>query len=122
MKQNIGTRAALTLILTIVLGATAIAADSLDAPPFAGEKSSFYSYDRYDFVYGGRASIVVAPKTAAPGKPWIWRARFFGHEPQTDIALLERGYHLVYADVAGLYGSPEAVAIWDRFYAYLRGS
>jgi len=121
MKQNIGTRAALTLILTIALGATAVAADSLDAPPFAGEKSSFYSYDRYDFVYGGRASIVVAPKTAAPGKPWIWRARFFGHEPQTDIALLERGYHLVYADVAGLYGAPEAVAIWDRFYAYLTG-
>ncbi len=119
MKQNIGTRAALTLILTIVLGATAVAADSLDAPPFAGEKSSFYSYDRYDFVYGGRASIVVVPKTTAPGKPWIWRARFFGHEPQTDISLLERGYHLVYADVAGLYGAPEAVAIWDRFYAYL---
>lgn len=119
MRQNIGTRAALALMLTIALGATAIAADSFDAPPFAGEKSSFYSYDRYDFVYGGRASIVVVPKTTAPGKPWIWRARFFGHEPQTDIALLERGYHLVYTDTVGLYGSPEAVAIWDRFYACL---
>ncbi|MEN6574975.1 MAG: prolyl oligopeptidase family serine peptidase [Phycisphaerales bacterium] len=119
MKKNIGTSVSLLLMLTTALGATAAAADSPDAPPFAGEKSSFYSFDRYDFVYDGRASIVVAPKTTAAGKPWIWRARFFGHEPQTDIALLERGYHLVYTDVAGLYGAPRAVAIWDRFHAYL---
>ncbi|MEN6424691.1 MAG: alpha/beta hydrolase, partial [Phycisphaerales bacterium] len=119
MKKNIGTRVLLLLMLTIALAATAAAADSPDAPPFAGEKSSFYSFDRYDFVYDGRASIVVVPKTTAAGKPWIWRARFFGHEPQTDIALLERGYHLVYTDVAGLYGAPRAVAIWDRFYTYL---
>jgi len=62
---------------------------------------------------------VVTPKVIADGKPWIWRARFFGHEPQTDLALLERGYHLVYIDVAGLYGAPKAVTIWNHFHAYL---
>ena len=34
----------------------------------------------------------------ADGKPWVWRARFFGHEPQFDIAML-KGYHVVYCDV-----------------------
>ena len=54
------------------------------------------------------------PEEAAHGKPWIWRARFFGHEPQADLALLEKGYHLAYTDVAGLYGSPKAVVYVRR--------
>lgn len=39
-----------------------------------------------------------------------------GHEPQTDIALLEHGFHIMYCDVADMYGSPEAVKRWNRFY------
>jgi len=105
-------------VLCVVL-VLALAGAALGAPPFAGEKSSFHSFDRYDFTYAGRPCIVVAPKTAAAGKPWIWRARFFGHEPQTDVALLEKGFHVAYIDVAGLFGAPQAVAIWDQFYAYL---
>ena len=86
---------------------------------YPGEKSLYHSFDRYDFIYNERPCIIVAPEKEAPGKPWIWRARFFTHEPQVDLALLERGFHLVYADVADLYGSPQAVEIWDRFYDYL---
>lgn len=50
----------------------------------------------------------------------MWRARFWGHEPQTDIDLLEKGFHIVYCDVADLYGSDKATERWDRFYRYLR--
>ena len=91
----------------------------LSAQEFPGVKSTYNSYDRYDFTYNGRKCIVVTPKFIAEGKPWIWRARFFDDEPQTDIALLGKGFHLVYIDVAGLFGSPKAVEIWDRFYEYL---
>ncbi len=102
MNENMGTKLrCLLLLLTLVLLFQTVGADPVDAPPFAGEKSSFYSYDRYDFIYDGRACIVVTPKVVAAGKPWIWRARFFGHEPQTDIALLEQGYHLVYSEWPG---------------------
>ena len=45
--------------------------------------------------------------------------RFFGQQPQTDIALLEKGFHLVYMDVAGLYGLPKAVEHFNAFYKYL---
>ncbi|MGE9267451.1 MAG: alpha/beta hydrolase family protein, partial [Verrucomicrobiales bacterium] len=45
-----------------------------------------------------------------------WRARFWGHEPAFDLALLAQGYHLAYCDVADLFGSPSALARWDRFY------
>jgi dienelactone hydrolase len=61
----------------------------------------------------------VQPKIAAKGHPWIWRARFWGHEPQTDIALLERGYHVVYCDVVELLGNKEAIKAWDDYYALL---
>lgn len=82
--------------------------------------SSFYGYRCADFDFSGRACKVVAPKFAAAGHPWIWRARFWGHEPQTDIALLERGYHVVYCDVAELFGNAEAVQLWNGYYSLLR--
>ncbi|TDW96925.1 DUF5703 domain-containing protein [Dinghuibacter silviterrae] len=89
--------------------------------------SSFHGYDCADFTLNGRSCKVVRPKRAAPGyphavpgHPWIWRARFWGHEPQTDIALLERGYTLVYEDVAELFGNDEALARWADFYALLQ--
>ncbi len=86
---------------------------------FPGIPSPYHGFNRYDFIYKGRNSIIVAPDIPAPGRPWIWRARFFTHAPQTDLALLHKGFYLAYTDVAGLYGSPRAVAIWDDFYAYL---
>ena len=82
--------------------------------------SSFYGYTCADFIFNNHACKVVKPKKAAAGLPWIWRARFWGHEPQTDIALLERGFHVVYCDVAELFGNKEAVAAWNTFYAYMR--
>ncbi len=83
--------------------------------------SEWNGFARADFQLDGRACIVVAPKEVAVGKPWIWRARFFGHEPQTDIALLEKGFHLVYMDVANMYGAPVAVSHWNEFYSHLVG-
>lgn len=80
------------------------------------QNSNFYGYQQFDFEHGGLQLKVVTPKEALYDKPWIWRARFFGHEPQTDIALLERGYHLVYCDVSNLYGNKEAVDRWNRCY------
>lgn len=82
--------------------------------------ASFYGYRGIKFSFKGREARIVMPKHAAKGLPWIWRARFWGHEPQTDIALLERGYHVVYCDVAELFGNTQAINIWNDFYAYLR--
>lgn len=84
------------------------------------ERTSFYGYNCFQFKFNGRAAKIVVPKREAIGKPWIWRARFWGHEPQTDIALLERGYHVVYCDVAELFGNKEAIQIWNAFYARLQ--
>ncbi|MCK9618772.1 MAG: GDSL-type esterase/lipase family protein [Lentimicrobiaceae bacterium] len=85
-----------------------------DAKPF-----NFNGFQGYDFTFRGRDAKVVVPKLSAPCHPWIWRARFWGHEPQTDIALLERGFHVVYCDVAELFGNEEALSIWNDYYQLL---
>ena len=86
---------------------------------FPGTPSTWRGFARRDFTCDGRACIVCAPSKEAPGRPWLWRARFFDAWPATDVALLERGFHLVYMDVVDLYGAPSAVAHWNAFHAYL---
>ena len=80
---------------------------------------NFHGFEGYDFEFMGRKAKVVKPKETAIGRPWVWRARFFGHEPQADIALLERGFHIAYCDVAELFGNDESMKIWDGFYQLL---
>jgi len=114
-------RCSLGLLIAVALAWTGAAGNAFSAEggPFPGTRSAWNGYERYDFVVHGRDCCVLLPQLEAPGRPWIWRARFFGHEPQTDLALLSRGFHLVYMDVAGLFGCPQAVAHWDQFYAFL---
>ncbi|WP_413667507.1 GDSL-type esterase/lipase family protein [Mucilaginibacter sp. Mucisp86] len=83
------------------------------------KESNFYGYPCAEFILDNREYKIVKPKWAAKGHPWVWRARFWGHEPQTDIALLERGFHLVYCDVAELLGNNEAIGYWNDFYKML---
>ena len=70
-------------------------------------------------VIDGRPVLVVAPKEPAPGRPWVWHGEFFGHKPAPDIALLKRGFHVVYMRVPNMLGAPAAVAHWDAFYEEL---
>lgn len=81
---------------------------------------NFHGFKGYEYNNEGVKYYIVEPHTTAEGNPWIWRARFWGHEPQTDIDLLERGFHLTYCDVADLYGSPKAIERWDTFYKLAR--
>src|ERR1700719_1675037 len=49
-------------------------------------------YTRHIFQFEGRTCYVVDPKWNATGNPWLWRARFWGHRPEVDLALLAQGY------------------------------
>jgi len=86
---------------------------------FPGKTGKWNGFTRHNFKLDGRGCILVLPEKPAAGRPWIWRARFFGHEPQTDVALLKKGFHLAYINVGNLFGGPQAVRIWDGFHKYL---
>lgn len=91
----------------------------LHAEEWEGERSSFHGFDQYDFTVDELPCKVVVPNGVADGTPWVWRARFWGHQPGVDIALLEKGFHVAYVEVGGFFGSSEAVARWDTFYDHL---
>jgi len=96
---------------------TADAAAKLNLEGYAFD---FHGFQGASFNYQGMDCKIVLPNEMSEGKEWVWRARFWGHEPQFDLALLEKGYHLVYCDVGNLYGNPEAVRRWNQFYALMQ--
>ena len=90
-------------------------------PAAAGvRKSEWNGFGRLDFEVDGRSCLLIVPKSPAPGNPWIWRTEFFGHEPQADLALIAKGFHVAYMDVQNLYGAPSAIAQMEKFHGYLR--
>jgi lysophospholipase L1-like esterase len=65
---------------------------------------------------GQRRCIVVTPKQPAPGNPWSWRGCYWDHQPQTEVELLRRGFHVAYISAnATLRPGKE----WDAWYAFL---
>jgi pimeloyl-ACP methyl ester carboxylesterase len=98
------------LIPAIVLSASALAQEA--------KVSQWNGYEKLDFQFENRGALIVKPKTAAPGNPWIWRTEFFGHEPQADIALLGAGWRVAYFRISNMYGSPAAVDLMEKFHAH----
>ncbi|GGA93682.1 hypothetical protein GCM10011511_16210 [Puia dinghuensis] len=106
--------------------------------PFTGEKTSWRNgYDRFDFLMDGQTNaitpilatadegsgarpaekgkircIVVAPKTPAPGNPWVWRGCYWDYEPGFEVELLRRGFY-----VAFIMCDPDTH--WDAWYDFL---
>src|ERR1700722_20204877 len=112
--------------------------------PFEGEKTTWHEgFDRYDFMMddatgaitpmtalasevtsfgideslkdGKRRCVVVVPQKAAPGNPWSWRGCYWDHQPQTEVELLKRGFHIAYvAPDPGRQGKA-----WDLWYKFM---
>ena len=97
------------------LSATQIAVEAA-----APERALWHGHERLDFEVAGKAARLVVPANPAPGRPWVWRARFPDFHAEPDRILLERGFHVAHVDTTGMLGSPRAMAIWDRFYDHLR--
>jgi pimeloyl-ACP methyl ester carboxylesterase len=88
----------------------------LSLPHLSGE---WNGYAKHELTIAGKQVTVVAPKATAPGRPWVWHGEFFGHKPAPDIALLGKGFHIVYMKINDMLGSPSAVQLWNQCYATL---
>jgi len=98
-------------------GATVLGAE-LEKNLLSLSISDYHGFRRMDFKLpqSGAACILVAPHQGLRGRPWLWRMRFFGHEPALELELLDRGMFLAYVDVAGLFGSPQALRRMTEFH------
>lgn len=86
---------------------------------YPGKKSAWHGFDRYDFQFDRLDCRMIVPFKPAPGKPWVWRARFPDWHYEMDSMLLRKGFHIVYLNTDYLFGSPKCVEIWSSFYSYL---
>ena len=118
MRSPLSLRICLLASLLVSSSFASAAAAEADGQWFT-RKTDWQGYEQFHFSIAERAAYVVAPKQTAPGKPWVWRARFPHYHAEMDVALLGQGFHVAYVDVAGLFGSPQAVAVGDEFYGYL---
>lgn len=86
----------------------------------ANETSAVYNgFVRRDFVLEGREVVLIEPKRALAGSPWLWRAEFLGSFDRIDMAMVERGWHLAYYRISDLYGCPAAVEMMRGFHAVM---
>ena len=83
------------------------------------EKSFWKGFNRYDFKYKQRGARLIIPNNPLPGKPWVWRARFPDWHTEADSILVSEGFHLAYINTDNQFGSPNAIKVWDDFYAFL---
>ncbi len=83
------------------------------------ETDVWHGHQMLEFTIAGQNARLVLPRQFNEQRHWIWRVRFWGHEPQTDLALLHRGFAVAWIDLTDLYGSPRAIEIGDEFYAHL---
>jgi len=86
------------------------------------EISLWKGFKKEKFLFEGKDAHVVKPNKALEGKPWVWRARFPNWHTEMDSILVSEGYHIAYINTENQYGSPKAMAIWDRFYIFLRNT
>jgi pimeloyl-ACP methyl ester carboxylesterase len=87
---------------------------TLAITPFAAPEGEGFGVR--DPAKGQRRCIVIAPQKAAAGNPWSWRGCYWDHQPQTEVELLRRGFHIAYISAnATLRPGKE----WDAWYAYL---
>jgi hypothetical protein len=106
--------------------------------PFEGEKTTWHEgFERFDYIMdeagfaltpfkrpdsekfavgtpakGQRRCIVVVPKQAALGHPWSWQGCYWDHEPQAEVELLRRGFHIAFI-------TPDPGQQWDAWYNWL---
>lgn len=119
IHPNAGGAAVIAETLKEVITTPVEEAFTLDLPKDKVKMVNFHGYQAASYKQGDLSIKIAIPKRVAKGQPWIWRARFWDGNPQFDQAMLERGWHVCYCNVAGLLGAPSAVELWNKFHTYI---
>ena len=107
---------AITLFAVVSNPALSFGQAKQQTPVFDGTETQWRGFKKVSFRIDDRDAYVVLPKHAAPGNPWIWRARFPDFHVDADLELLRRGFHIARINTDGMLGSPNAMKNWDSFY------
>lgn len=76
-------------------------------------------YRRWLFQVDGRESYCVEPKNPDKERRYVWRTEFFGAFDAADLALLKKGWHILYHKVSNMYGCPASIEYMRAFQDYI---
>jgi sialidase-1 len=81
--------------------------------------SGWHGFDKTSFTFDGRDAYIVKPEHPIEGNPWIWRAYFPDWHYEMDSILVSKGFHIAFVNCSDMFGSPEAMQVWENFYQFL---
>ncbi len=70
-------------------------------------KSEWNGFERIDFTFKGRETLVVFPKDDVKTDKWMLKTEYFDAFPAFEIQMLKRGYHLVYLKNRSRWGTDD---------------
>ncbi len=79
----------------------------------------FCGYPAEEFSFRGRQAILVRPRVLDPQRRWMLKTEYFGAFPQTEEALLARGFHLAYLQNRNRWGLDEDIRDKADFVRYV---
>ena len=82
-------------------------------------RTVYNGYELIEDEFDGRQYLLLLPKEEAFGKPWVWRAEFFGGFDYVDMALVAKGWHVAYYKVSDMYGNPESIELMKKFHGFI---
>jgi len=72
-----------------------------------------------NFEIDGATVSLKIPHAPAEGKPWLWVCEFAGHLKTLESGLVDKGWHIAYVSQRNQFGSPSAMAVWEKLYSEL---
>lgn len=103
-------------------GGHAAAADAAARPEavvFSPLPPQYAGYEHLGFWIAGRWGWIALPKEPRADRPWVWRPRYNEFARETDVRLLEAGFHVVWVDLPYLLGAPAELDAMDAVYETL---
>lgn len=82
------------------------------------EHGEFEGYPCEEFEFMGRPAKVVKPKCTPNGK-WAMKTEYFGAYPETEMELLNRGWHIAYNQNDNRWAEPDDIARKADFIRYV---
>lgn len=81
---------------------------------------NYYGYDLFTDTLLGREIKIVFPKEGTANGKWILKTEYFDAFPSTEIALVERGYHIAHIKNITRWNHPEDTDARAALAEYMR--
>ncbi len=82
-------------------------------------QTEWHGFKAEEFEFEGRKAIVAFPHKAEPERNWTFKTEYWGAFPETELALLERGFHAAWLENSSRFAPSKNCDIKARFVTWM---